>query len=47
MKRGLSLYQRDSDGVMRKVGKVLYWADYGKSIKVAGKVYTLLQRDEE
>jgi len=41
----LTLYQRDDRGVMRKVGKVLNWADWGKSIEVAGIVYTLRQRE--
>jgi len=41
MNKGLTLYQRDDDGVMRNVGTVVSWSNYWKAIRVAGKVYTL------
>ena len=43
MKKGLTLYQRDDDKVMRNVGTVVSWASYWKAIRVAGKVYTLVE----
>lgn len=44
---GITLYQRDKDGVMRNVGWVVSWYPKLKSIMVAGQLYTLIEDLDE